>query len=374
MAASLTGLTWAHPRAWRGLEAATDDLDVRWDRQSLDGFEHEPITGLAARYHLLVVDHPGLGAAVASDALLPVDELFDAAELATWATQSVGSTWESYTLGGRTWALPLDAATQALVYRPDLLDRAPGTWTEVEELAAKQPVALCLAGPHAGLMLLAMAAERASATGRLLHPGRAAAALDLLRRLWRRVDREASALDPIGMHDLLAGTDQPVCCPLTYSYATYGGAERAHRLSWAPAPVFDAGQQGAASTLGGTGLALSVRALDRADDVRTVVRRLMEPVVQHDVVAPLGGQPAVRTVWESAPTDAAWNGHYSGTFSTLESAYIRPRHDGWIPFQDELSARVREAITTTTPAAQVVAGLEQDHARTLRRHEHQEVR
>ena len=40
----------------------------------------------------------------------------------------------------------------------------------------------------------------------------------------------------------------------------------------------------------------------------------------------------------------------------------------------EAAARVREAITTTIPEAQVVAGLEQDHARSLRRHEHQEVR
>jgi multiple sugar transport system substrate-binding protein len=100
----------------------------------------------------------------------------------------------------------------------------------------------------------------------------------------------------------------------------------------------------------------------------------MDPRVQHDVVAPLGGQPAVRAVWESADADAAWHGHYSGTRGTVESAYVRPRHDGWIPFQDELSARVREALATATPVEQVVAGLEQDYARTLPRHEHQEVR
>jgi multiple sugar transport system substrate-binding protein len=374
MPAPLTGLTWDHPRAWRGLEAATADLDVRWDRQSLAGFEHEPITGLAARYDLLVVDHPGLGAAVAAGALLPLDELLDVAQLTTWAAQSIGATWASYTLASRTWALPIDAAAQALVHRPDLLERPPATWSHVEELATQQPVALCLAGPHAGLMLLALAGEREPDAGRLLHPERAVAAVGLLRRLWRTVDREASSLDPIGLHDLLSTTDELVCCPLTYSYAAYGGTDRPHRLGWAAAPAFGTAQRGAASTLGGTGLALSLRTIDRAEEVRVLVRRLMDPRVQHDVVAPLGGQPAVRSVWESGDTDAHWNGHYSGTRSTVESAYVRPRHDGWIAFQDELSARVREALTTTAGAEQVVAGLEQDYARILPRHEHQEVR
>ena len=366
----LTGLTWEHPRAWRGLEAACStlpDVTVEWRRQSLAGFEHEPLAALAGRFDLLVVDHPGLGAAAAGEALAPLSDVVDPAELACWQAESVAATWSSYTVDGVQWALPLDAATQAAVYRADLLDGPPpGRWSEVDELARRVPVALCLGGPHAGLLLLALAADRRADRARLLDPARAATAVDLLRRLWRTVDREASLLDPIGLHDLLATTDELACCPLVYTYALYGSAGVGRsQLSWAQAPVLEPGGPGAESVLGGTGLAVSKRALDRPEALRSVLHRLMDPHVQVEVVAPLGGQPAVRSAWDSTAADTAVNGHYSRTRSTLDGAYVRPRHDGWIAFQDQLAHRVRDALTTSTPSSQVVADLEAAYAGSL---------
>jgi multiple sugar transport system substrate-binding protein len=193
----------------------------------------------------------------------------------------------------------------------------------------------------------------------------AARAVDLLRALWRSVDREASRLDPIGLHDLLATTDEVVCCPLTYTYAVYGSAGTGRPLSWAPAPSFGAARRETASVLGGTGLAVSARALDRPEALRSVIRRLMDPRIQLEVVAPLGGQPAVRAVWDSESADRAVNGHYTRTRQSLDCAYVRPRQDGWIAFQDELSHRVREALTTSTPSVQVAADLELAYARSL---------
>jgi multiple sugar transport system substrate-binding protein len=367
MTVVLDGLTWEHPRAWRGLEAACaalPEVSVRWQRQSLAGFEHEPVAQLAQRYDLLVVDHPGLGAAVAGDALVPVADVVDTVDLAGWQEESIAATWSSYTVDDVLWALPLDAATQATVYRADLLAEPPRRWEDVAELSRSKPVALCLGGPHAGLMLLAMAAERRPGRTTLLDADRTAAAIDLLRRLWRSVDREASGLDPIGLHDLLATTDDLACCPLTYTYAVYGSTESGRPLSWSPAPTFGTAGWEAASVLGGTGLAVSARALDRPEALRSVVRQLMNPRVQLDVVAPRGGQPAVRSVWDSAAADAAVNGHYSGTRESLDGAYVRPRHNGWIAFQDELSHRVREALTTTTPTDQVATDLEHAYSRS----------
>jgi multiple sugar transport system substrate-binding protein len=368
MTVVLDCLTWEHPRAWRGLEAAcapVPKVTVRWHRQSLAGFENEPVAQLARQFDLLVVDHPGIGAAIASDALVPLAQVAEAVDLATWQSESVAATWSSYTVDGVIWALPLDAATQATIYRADLLAEPPCRWDDVAELARHRPVALCLGGPHAGLLLLALAAERRAGRPCLFDAELAAGAVNLLRALWRSVDREASRLDPIGLHDLLATTDEVVCCPLTYTYAVYGSAGTGLPLSWAPAPTFGAARPEAASVLGGTGLAVSVRALDRPEALRSVIRRLMDPRVQLDVVAPLGGQPAVRSVWDSETADAAVNGHYSRTRESLDAAYVRPRQDGWIAFQDELSHRVREALTTSTPAGQVAADLEQAYAGSL---------
>ena len=74
----LRGITWDHPRGYAAL-AELERLDAEgdtcygaapvpltWDRQSLAGFESHPITDLARRYDLLVIDHPGLGPAMAA--------------------------------------------------------------------------------------------------------------------------------------------------------------------------------------------------------------------------------------------------------------------------------------------------------------------
>lgn len=71
--------------------------------------------------------------------------------LASWKASSFGPTWDSYVVGGQPWAVPVDAATQVGVLRPDLLRAIPRTWAEVPGLAREHRVALCLGGPHAFL-------------------------------------------------------------------------------------------------------------------------------------------------------------------------------------------------------------------------------
>ena len=128
MTVRLTGLTWDHPRGYLVLDALAGtlepDVSVRWQRQPLEGFESRPLRTLADDFDLLVVDHPGLGEAVRDGALLPLDEVFSEPELAGWRTASVGASFDSYVLDGRPWALPLDAAAQVAVARPDLMRRA----------------------------------------------------------------------------------------------------------------------------------------------------------------------------------------------------------------------------------------------------------
>ena len=209
---------------------------MHWDRQPLADFEAHPIEELALRYDLLVIDHPGLGAAVAAGALLPLDTLFGPNELARWQETSIGSTWASYRLDGEQWALPIDAAAQVSVRRPDLVaDAPPSTWSGVDRWFGRVPSALCLGGPHALLMLLAMCAESEPlrAGDPLVPPDAGTRALQLLQDLWARCDQEVSLLDPIGVHEALAGDSPVAYCPLVYGYATY--ARTAHPLAWSDA-------------------------------------------------------------------------------------------------------------------------------------------
>ena len=360
MTVQLRGLTWDHPRGYRPLESfETAGVHVEWDRQPLAGFESTPLSELAERYDLLVIDHPGLGAAIEADAILPVEDVFAARDLKVWRDRAVEPTWDSYRLDGYGWALPLDAATQTCLFRPDRLRQPPASWTEVLDQSG---VVLCVAGPHAGLMLLGLAGDRSGAG--LLDRSRAVEALELLREVWRRSDQSAASLDPIGIHELLAASNELVCCPLVYSYAYYGGSSDSRPpLAWSAAPRLRPGDRLGNGTLGGTGLAVTPRAYTRVLAVTKYVRGLLDVGTQLDVVSTVGGQSATAAVWASDVVDKAWNGHYSATVGTLTTSYIRPRFDGWIAFQDELSSRVRALLGNTADLVTAVDRIEDDYRR-----------
>ena len=67
---------------------------------------------------------------------MPLDDLIDVETAASF----VGRSLESYRYDGRTWALPIDAACQVAVARPDLIAAlgkgAPETWDEMFELGS----------------------------------------------------------------------------------------------------------------------------------------------------------------------------------------------------------------------------------------------
>jgi multiple sugar transport system substrate-binding protein len=346
---TLRGLTWDHPRAYRPLQAFAahcPDIAVSWDRQSLADFEARPIATLAQSYDLMIIDHPGLGAALAAHALQPLDQLVPAGQLAAWQAGSAGPTWASYTISGQQWAIPIDAATQVSVFRPGLLDAVPRDWAEVPALARRHRTALCLGGPHAFLTLLAMCASARSgppAGPELLPPAAAAAALGILRAVWAAADQELSSADPIAVHEALAaGT--VAYCPLAYGYASYARpAAGRHALAWADAPTFGSARPG--SVLGGTGLAVSAPRRPDPAGVRGFLTAFLAPDVQAGLVPAHGGQPAQAAAWDSEAVDQAWGGYYRAVRRSLDAAWVRPRADGWIALQDQASALVRAAIT-----------------------------
>ncbi|GAA2895838.1 extracellular solute-binding protein [Streptosporangium fragile] len=367
-AAGLLGLTWDHPRGYAPLLrlARLDEAGphrygalapaLRWERQSLEGFEAEPIARLAESHDLLIVDHPGLGAAVDSGALVAMDELFGGDELAAWRAGTAGPSFESYTLGGRTWALPLDAATQVAVSRPDLLPgEPPATWEEVVGLARSAPVALCLGGPHAFLMFCAVAvaagAEPGAGDEEFVPRATGLAVLDLIGRLAALADAEVSRRNPIGVLSAMAGDGGPAYCPLVYGYASYHRERDGHhRLAASGAPGWRPGGR-PGSVLGGTGLAVSARVTDPADRdaVRAHLRRLLSEPVQAELFPAEDGQPAALAAWADDAVNARFGDFYRDTLPTLEAAWVRPRFPGYIGFQAGASAALRDGLAEGTP-------------------------
>jgi multiple sugar transport system substrate-binding protein len=382
---ALRGITWDHPRGYAALaelerlDAVADTrygavpVPLGWDRQPLNGFESRPIADLARRYDLLVIDHPGLGTARA--ALHPLEELFSSAELAAWADAAVGPSFGSYRYAGHQWALPLDAATQVCMIRAELMGARPppATWQEVAAVARDLPVALVLGGPHALLTLLAICAAAGAPPVAETGDGRAAggfaeeaaareavlAALDLLAGVCARIDLVLAAGSPIGVLEAMAAGDGAVaCCPLVYGYVTYTEpGRRPHRLTACDAPGWQPGGP-PGSVLGGAGVAVSRRVSGAGlPAARAHVRRLLAEPVQAGLVPRAGGQAASRAAWESDAVNAACGGFYRRTRATLDQAWVRPRFPGWIAFQEQGSAVVREGLRERAAPVQILRQL-----------------
>src|SRR4051812_43440503 len=127
-------MTWDHSRGYDPLAAAAAEWEARtgqaiaWDRRSLQDFESYPVAELARRYDLIVIDHPHVGQVAASGCLLALDEAIDSVALAGIAAGSVGGSYESYTLDGHQWALPVDAAAQVQAWVPERIAAPVKHW------------------------------------------------------------------------------------------------------------------------------------------------------------------------------------------------------------------------------------------------------
>lgn len=362
MTARHLGLTWDHPRGFNALAAAEHEIAppglIHWDKQPLEGFESHPIGGLAARYDLLVLDHPHIGEAVALDCLVPLEDVFSAEEIAAWSANSVGATMASYRWQGRHWALPLDVATQVLAYRADLTSKPPQTWEDVLALSQTAPVAVSVAGPHAALnfhsLCLALGAEPGGDD--LVAAVVAAEALDILARLYRRAPADTTTLNPIGLLRAMATTDAIACVPLVYGYVNYAQAGQGpHLVSFADAPTGPSDRRG--SVLGGTGLALTRSAKPDAA-LLDHLRWLLSPDAQCGFIPVRDGQPSIRQAWNHPAVNAASHDFYRSTLTTTETAWVRPRHNGAIPFQTDAAALIRRFLEDAATSADTITALQ----------------
>ncbi|HEX7850265.1 MAG TPA: extracellular solute-binding protein [Sphingomonas sp.] len=351
-------LTWDHPRGYDALAAAATMLDeardgiaIVWDKQPLEGFEAHPIEDLCTCYDLVVLDHPHVGEAVAAGCLQPLESLFDAEDLATLARETTGPSLASYRYAGEHWALPLDAATQVMASRADLLDRpVPVTWDEVRRL--RQPVALSLAGPHAALTFQSVAAAFAVTPAdadpeRFVGEAVGLRVLDLMADLAARTPDRVRDLNPIGLLGHMAEHDDVALCPLVYGYVNYAAPASGRAIAFADAPRAEAGGR-PGSTLGGTGIGISTRA-QITPELLDHLRWLMSAEAQENFIPAHQGQPSRRSAWHKDGVNARWGNFYRNTAETLERASVRPRHDGAIAFQTAASALIRDGLAERRP-------------------------
>lgn len=369
------GLTWDHPRGYDALAEAARRVNagrktplIDWVKQPLEGFESAPIADLAAAHDLIVLDHPHIGEAVAEDCLTPLDELFPAEQIEQWANDSIGPSLASYRWNGRTWAVPLDVATQVVARRPDQISDAPQSWEEIEEIAKDRPVALSLGGPHAFLNLISLCASTGFVAGgdALLPNEPAWAALDRLGRLARAAPEGSSSHNPITLLEIMARGDEIAMIPLIFGYVTYARSGHAPwTLAFSDTPRAPGGFGG---VLGGTGIGFSRHATPTREILNHIIW-LMSQTTQVGLFPDFGGQPSARAAWQNPKINAEWGNFYAATASTAETALLRPRFDGYISFQTAASAQLRDAFADAEDPETTLKAL-----RTLWRHARQGAR
>jgi multiple sugar transport system substrate-binding protein len=365
---TLKGMTWSDPRGYDPVVAAAAEFSrlhpgvhITWDKRSLQGFESTPVDELAAAYDLMVIDHPHVGAVVADGCLLPLDLHADTDSLLRLEGETVGKSFASYHLAGHQWALPIDAATQVQATRPDLQPAPVRRWDQVMEAAREGAVLWPLRPPHVLMGFYTLSANLgdpcAVTRGPLVSRKTGLVVLQALQALADLVDPACRTMDPIAALNALADSPRHRIIPLTYLYAPYAReGYRPNRIAFHDiAAIGPGGPIG--SALGGTGIAVSARTAEPALCTRFAVW-LASADVQRGLYAASNGQPGNARAWGDAAVNAAVGNAYANTRLTHEAAWLRPRHKGYMAFQEEGSQIVLDAITGRTPPATALDALD----------------
>ncbi|MEN3261366.1 hypothetical protein AAH678_22015 [Sodalis endosymbiont of Spalangia cameroni] len=100
---TLRGITWGHSRGYTSVVATAQrfgelhpEVNIQWEKRSLQAFADGSLDTLAQQYDLLVIDHPWAGFVVEKSLLLPLQQYLPAGYLADQKANSVGGSYESY--------------------------------------------------------------------------------------------------------------------------------------------------------------------------------------------------------------------------------------------------------------------------------------
>lgn len=375
----LKGITWGHSRGYTPLVAASQrfnelcpEIDVIWKKRTLQEFADFPIEKLIEVYDLLIIDHPWVGHAAATQCVLPLDKYLSHAYLQDQLKNSTGYSHLSYQYEGHQWALAIDAATPVASYRRDLLFQhdipVPDTWEEVIALADRGRVAVP-AIPIDLLMnfymlCIAFGKEPFLNGDEVTDKQTGLQVLDAMRSLWSRVDPEMFNYNPIAVAERMSASDDYWYCPFAYGYSNYSRKGYAkHLLHYADSVKFGTAGSRLRSTLGGTGLAVSAFCKHQAQALQ-FTEWIVSENIQTTLYAEHGGQPGYRKAWEDENINHITNNYFSATLPALERAYVRPRYNGYLHFQDNAGVPLQDYLKQGGNAGQVLEKINQMYRQT----------
>jgi len=369
----LKGITWDHARGYDPLIAASElyykekGIQVEWQKRSLTNFGDQSLEALSKQFDLIIMDHPHVGVAEASQCLMPLNDLVPANILNELKISSAGPSFESYHYHGKQWALPIDAAMQCASYRADLMvnDSLPNTWEEVFALAKtlaskKLYIGMALCPTDCLCSFLSLTAQFGSPIQEnnelLVEPSVGIKALSMLRTMRDVFHPKALDWNPIALYDYMAEQNDIAYSPLAFCYTNYSRAGfRKNILKYHTAPEINN------VVLGGAGIAIT-SSCSNVQEAAHYAAWICSDVVQSTIYVNAQGQPGNKMAWENKQANVITNNFFSNTMPSLTNAYLRPRYQGWPKFQTFLGETIHAYLVHDTAPELVLEKLQAAYA------------
>lgn len=377
--AAIKGIAWDHRRCWGPLDAsiapwkAATGHEVTWDRRSLYSFGEGDLGDYAARYDLVIYDHPFVGDAAKNGWLLDLKP-FLGERTSGFAADAVGRSWDSYAHAGGVWALPIDTAAQTGAWRPDLMQRAdeaiPATLEDVLAMGRRlRQRDMWIAWPAIPTDMLctffsivaSLGHDPGRDPGPFVAPVAADEAVGGLRRLLEVAHPASTGWNPIRCLDHMSATEEVAYVPWLFNYVNYATAGRI-RFGAAPRVAAD---KPAHTLLGGAGIAVSAASAN-PQLAFDYALHLSQPAFQSGPYVEHGGQPGSRTAWTSDEANAITNGFFRDTLPVLDAAWLRPTLPGFLSLFHAATLRLAAVLTEGAPAADFVRFLNDGYSHVKR--------
>lgn len=353
----LKGITWNHTRGFLPMVATAQrfselnpDVEIYWEKRSLQDFADNSIENLAQRFDLMVIDHPWTGFGAKTEVIVPLSEHLPSDYVEDQKQNSVGKSFESYVFDGKLWALPIDAATPVAAARLDILEKnglkVPETYEELIELAKKGFVAFAVI-PIDVLMSFYMfccslGTEPFQNEKEVIPTEIGIKALKMFRELAQLINPENFDRNPIKVYEAMVNTDNIAYCPFAYGYSNYSRDSYSRKLLH----FFDLvkiNNQPMISTLGGTGLAISSFSKHIPEALK-YTEFTGSSAIQQGIFTDNGGQPGYLKAWGNKRLNHLTQHYFENTLPALTRAFLRPRYFGHMFFQDHAGTIVRDYL------------------------------
>lgn len=354
----LKGITWNHSRGFVPMVATAQrfselnpQVEITWEKRSLQAFADFSIQELAERFDLLVIDHPWAGFAAKTQSILPLDQYLTKSYLEDQRINTIGHSFESYAYDGHQWALPIDAATPVASSRPDLLEingfQLPTSFEDLLILADKGLVAF--AGIPIDVLMnfytfcCSLGEDPCQMEDLIVSRDTGVKALQMYRDLASKIHPVNFTRNPIQVYEAMTLTDAIAYCPFAYGYSNYSRPGYARKLLHFHDMISLDGENNLRSTLGGTGLAVSSSSVHKEMAVK-YADYVASAACQQTVFFENGGQPGHLSAWKDEEVNRKSSNYFGNTLPALQRAFLRPRYHGHMFFQDHAGDIVRDYL------------------------------